>query len=673
MKFNLINVLIIILMFAGINTQANEFDWLRDDSRQSDKVTRYLQQQNQQTEAWLKPTVALQKTLLAEWGNNRPQRGEQPWLQIGKVEYSITNHKGKRALRTRDLMGQNLKMLVDISHRQAQSDYYELGSWTISPDLRYVALAEDYSGAELYTITVIDLFTQKERLIAKDYAANIVWGQDSKAIYLIGLEDKTQRPHTLQRFNVVNVNAKAPEYLLEETSKDWLLSFYPSGNKDYALVQSNNESSSEQRLLSLKSGNLSAPIRPRKTNVEYYADVDEEVLYLNSNRDGAFKLYRSSLSTPSQWTTFYQPKSGTQINNFYLFSAGPVVITQAEQVKKINVLSKNGAVRLTIELGTKGKVEWLSRAGDYNSNQLHIRTMSMVTPPKWDRLNTKTLQRTLLSQDNYPSFDADLYRTEQTYIQSGNEYIPVTLAYRKDKFNSKSAIFLYGYGAYGVTMKPYFMPQITSLMDRGVVYAIAHVRGGGYKGESWHKAGSGINKGVSIADFTQVAASMRGYKNGSHPIFAIGGSAGGTLVSASLNQRPDLFSGAILQVPFVDVVASMSDVSLPLTAQQYAEWGNPNSAYQLSFMRAYDPIQNLRIQNYPPVLARVGLQDRRVPYWEGAKYIATLSQMSQSSGPYLLHTDFKAGHASDRRQSLANQAREYSFLLTLDQLTKTEQ
>jgi len=658
-------------MFTGINIQANEFDWLRDDSRQSDKVTRYLQQQNQQTEAWLKPTVALQKTLLAEWSNNRPQRGEHPWLQIGKAEYSITNHKDKRALRTRDLRGQNLKMLVDISHRQAQSDYYELGSWTISPDLRYVALAEDYSGAELYTITVIDLITQKELLIAKDYAANIVWGQDSKTLYLIGLEEKTQRPHTLQRFYVAD--AKAPEYLLEETSKDWLLSFYPSGNKDYALVQSNNESSSEQRLLSLKSGNLSAPIRPRKADVEYYADVGEETLYLNSNLDGAFKLYRSSLSEPSQWISFYQPKSGVQINNFYLFSAGPVVITQTEQINRIIVLSKRGHVRLSIDLGTKGKVEWLSRAGDYNSNQLYIRTMSMVTPPKWDRLNTKTLQRSLLSQDNYPSFDAALYHTEQTYIQSGNEYIPVTLAYRKDKFNSKSAIFLYGYGAYGVTMKPYFMPQITSLMDRGVVYAIAHVRGGGYKGEAWHKAGSGINKGASIADFTQVAASMRGYQNGSHPIFAIGGSAGGTLVSASLNQRPDLFSGAILQVPFVDVVASMSDVSLPLTAQQYAEWGDPNSANQLSFMRAYDPIRNLKEQDYPPVLARVGLQDRRVPYWEGAKYIAKLSKISQGSGPYLLHTDFKAGHASDRRLSLVNQAREYSFLLTLDKLTKAEQ
>ncbi len=671
MKFNPINVLIILLMFAGINIQANEFDWLRDDSRDNDKVVNYLQQQNQQTKAWLKPTVPLQKELLAEWNSNRAQRGDQPWLLIGEAEYNITNHNGRRALLTRDLTGKNLNVLVDISLRQDKSDYYELGSWTISQDLRYVALAEDYNGAEQYTITVIDLSTQKEIVIAKGYAANIIWGQDSKTLYLIGLEDQTQRPNTLQRFYVAN--ATPSESLLEETSKDWLLSFYPSANKDYALVQSNNESSSEQRLLSLKSGNLSAPIRPRKADFEYYADVDEETLYLNSNLDGEFKLYRSSLSEPSQWTIFYQPKSGVQINNFYLFSAGPVVITQTGQVKKINVLSKSGLVRFSTDLGTKGKVEWLSRAGDYNSNKLHIRTMSMVTPPKWDILNTKTLQRTLLSQDNYPTFDPVLYHTEQINIQSGNENIPVTLAYRKDKFNAESAIFLYGYGAYGVTMKPYFMPQITSLMDRGIVYAIAHVRGGGYKGEAWHKAGAGINKVVSISDFTQVAESMKGYKNGQHPIFAIGGSAGGTLIAASLNQRPELFSGAVLQVPFVDVVASMSDTSLPLTAQQYDEWGNPNSASQLSVMRTYDPIRNLKAQGYPPVLARVGLQDRRVPYWEGAKYIAKLSQMSQSSGPYLLHTNFKAGHASDRRQSLANQAREYSFLLTLDKLTKAEQ
>ncbi|MGC3834508.1 prolyl oligopeptidase family serine peptidase [Moritella viscosa] len=669
MKFNSINVLIIILMFAGINIQANEFDWLRDDSRENDKVVNYLQQQNQQTEAWLKPTVPLQKELLAEWSNNRPQRGEQPWLLIGNAEYNIENHNGRRSLLTRELTGQNIKVLVDISLRQEKSDYYELGAWTISSDLHYVALAEDYDGSEQYTITVVDLFTQKEVVIAEGYAANIIWGQDSKSLYLIGLEKNTQRPNTLHRFYVAN--SKPAEFLLEETSKDWLLSFYSSGNKDYALVQSNNESSSEQRLLSLKSGNLSVPIRPRKTDVEYYADVDEETLYLNSNLDGVFKLYRSSLSEPSKWSIFYQPKLGAQINNFYLFSAGPVVITQADQIKKINVLSKSGRVRFSTELGTKGSVEWLSRSGDYNSNQLHIRTMSMITPPKWDRLNTRTLQRTLLSQDNYPTFDSALYYTEQVYIQSGTEKIPVTLAYRKDKFNSESAIFLYGYGAYGMTMKPYFMPQITSLMDRGIVYAIAHVRGG-YKGEEWHHAGAGINKAVSISDFTQVAESMKGYKNGLHPIFAIGGSAGGTLVSASLNKCPDLFSGAVLQVPFVDVVASMSDTSLPLTAQQYDEWGNPHLTSQLLIMRAYDPIRNLKIQDYPPVLTRVGLQDRRVPYWEGAKYIAKLSQMSQSSGPYLLYTDFKAGHASDRRQSLANQAREYSFLLTLDKLTKAE-
>lgn len=671
MKFNSTNALIILLVFAGLNIQANEFDWLRDDSRKSDKVMNYLQQQNQQTEAWFKPAAVLQKELLAEWSNNRPQRGELPWLQIGKAEYSITHDKGKRALRTRDLTGQNLKVLIDISSRQAQSDYYELGSWAISSDLRYVALAEDYDGSEQYTITVVDVFTQKEIIIAEGYAANIIWGQDSKTLYLIGLEEKTQRPNTLQLFYVAN--GKPSELLLEEASQGWLLSVYLSGNKDYALVQLNNESSSEQRLLSLKSGSLSAPIRPREVNVEYYADVDEEEsLYINSNLDGVFKLYRTPLKNSSQWTVFYQPKLDAQINNFYLFSAGPVVITQAEQIKKINVLSKDGRVRLSSSVGTKGKVEWLSRAGDYQSNQLHIRSMSMITPPKWDRLNTKTLQRSLLSQDYYPTFNADLYHTEQALIQSGNENIPVTLAYRKDKFNSKSAIFLYGYGAYGVTMKPYFMPQITSLMDRGIVYAIAHVRGGGYKGEAWHKAGSGINKRVSITDFTQVAASLKGYKNGHHPIFAIGGSAGGTLIAAALNQRPTLFSGAVLQVPFVDVVASMSDTSLPLSAQQYAEWGNPNSNSQLSAMHAYDPIRNLQAQDYPPVFVRVGLEDRRVPYWEGAKYMAKLSKISQSSGPYLLHTDFKAGHASDRRQSLANQAREYSFLLTLDQLTKAE-
>ena len=250
-------------------------------------------------------------------------------------------------------------------------------------------------------------------------------------------------------------------------------------------------------------------------------------------------------------------------------------------------------------------------------------------------------------------------------VNSDGVMIPVTLAYRKDKLTRTTPVFLYGYGAYGMTMKPYFMPQIISLLDEGVIYAIAHVRGGGFYGDAWYQAGKGINKENAILDFIAAARDLTTYNLGKRSIYAMGGSAGGTLVAAALNQAPDLFDGAVLKVPFVDVVNSMSDSELPLTAQQYGEWGNPNIADELKVMQQYDPYLNLSEQNYPPILIQVGLNDSRVPYWEGAKYYAKLSELTTGSGPYLLSTNFTQGHSTDRRQSLAQQAFEYAFLLSL--------
>lgn len=223
-------------------------------------------------------------------------------------------------------------------------------------------------------------------------------------------------------------------------------------------------------------------------------------------------------------------------------------------------------------------------------------------------------------------------------------------------------------------MKPYFMPQTISLLDRGVIYAVAHVRGGGFKGEQWYLAGKGLNKSNSISDFVAAARTLQNFQQGERAILAMGSSAGGTLVAGALNEAPEVFAGASLKVPFVDVINSMSDETLPLTAQQYAEWGDPHQESELSAMKAYDPYFNLSKADYPPVLISVGLNDRRVPYWEGAKYQAKLKSLTTGSGPYLLSTNFSQGHSSDRRQSLSQQAFEYAFLLSLTHKnTKAEQ
>ena len=515
-------------------------------------------------------------------------------------------------------------------------------------------------------MSVVDLKTQQVTLLAQNVDSSLAWSKDSKSLYLIPLEEHTSRPYALTKYFL---NESKPIQLTEELDSAWLLSYYLSSDKQFAVVQANSENSSEQRLLNLDNGEISKPLLPRKTGVEYYVDVSDSMLFANSNHDrNDFAFYSAPLTQAPHinlWRAVFEPTDESRISNFYLFESGAVVVSQSGASQSLNFLDKDNRYRSSQLLADAGQVAWVSQVGDYQSNKLHIRSMSLTQPAKWDRLNTDTLQRERFSQDHYPQYQQSAYQTEQVMVNSGGVTIPVTLAYRKDKLTKTTPVFLYGYGAYGMAMKPYFMPQIISLLDEGVIYAIAHVRGGGFYGESWYQAGKGIKKENAILDFIAVARDLTAYNLGKRPIYAMGGSAGGTLVAAALNQAPDLFDGAVLKAPFVDVVNSMSDSALPLTAQQYGEWGNPNIADELKVMQQYDPYLNLSEQNYPPILIQVGLNDRRVPYWEGAKYYAKLSELTTGSGPYLLSTNFTQGHSTDRRKSLAQQAFEYAFLLSL--------
>ncbi|MEF1229942.1 prolyl oligopeptidase family serine peptidase, partial [Vibrio fortis] len=455
--------------------------------------------------------------------------------------------------------------------------------------------------------------------------------------YLVKQEPKTQRPHTL-----INKSLKSgvETSLFQEHENAWLLSTYLTSDRNFAVVQSNSDNSSEQRFLDLNTGELSPPIQQRQEGIEYYADRFADHVYINSNHQRKnFQIYRVSRSdfmNIEAWHPFGRFEADEAINNFHLFRSGVVVQTNLQGKQKLHVFDDSDKLIKIENVAREGSVAWVSQVGDYNSNKLHIRSMSMIQP--------------------------------------GRHAVPVTLAYRKELLNKQSPVVLYGYGAYGVTMKPYFMPQTISLLDRGVIYAVAHVRGGGFKGEQWYLAGKGLNKSNSISDFVAAARTLQNFQQGERAILAMGSSAGGTLVAGALNEAPEVFAGASLKVPFVDVINSMSDETLPLTAQQYAEWGNPHKESELSAMKAYDPYFNLSKADYPPVLISVGLNDRRVPYWEGAKYQAKLKSLTTGSGPYLLSTNFSQGHSSDRRQSLSQQAFEYAFLLSLTHKnTKAEQ
>ena len=670
MKFS--HVFLGLLALSLPSVAADNFDWLRDDSRQDERVLSYLKKQNQKTEQFQKSYDEITQHLLSQWEAMGAEKGDKPWVIKNGQEWNLTRRQGNFVLLSRADKNAQEDVVYDFSSRQEERQYFQIGQWRIQGNS--LLFTEDIDGSEQYRALLVELNNGRVHELISNVDNGVLLSPNGKFAFVVSKEAKTQRPYQIVR---INTQTDEQKVLWQEDKTDWIMSFYPAADARFALVQSNNESTTEQKILNLDSGDLTASLRKPESGVEYYADVAQDRVFINSNLNGQFGLFETAMpekdvnTVESNWKSFLRSENG--VEQFYLYEAGLVALTKQDNQTTISVYSYDGTAKKTLPLEPEGRVAWLSTLGDYRSNKIRIRSMSMTTPPLWEEFDVKAQIKTNLSQDVYHGFSSQDYVSQRIMVKSHGVEVPVSLAYRKDKLSDNAPVVLYGYGAYGFTMKPYFMPQTVSLLDQGVIYAIAHVRGGGYFGADWHEQGRGVLKANSINDFTAAAQALKHFDGGERDVYAIGSSAGGTLVAGSINQAPDLFAGAVMKVPFVDVVASMSDTTLPLTAQQYGEWGNPTLPEQLKAMQAYDPILNIHKDAYPPMLVQVGLNDQRVPYWEGAKYLAQISSTSESTGPYLLQTDFHSGHRMDPRQAREQQAKEYAFLLSLIKTSKAEQ
>ncbi|WP_399425693.1 prolyl oligopeptidase family serine peptidase [Vibrio campbellii] len=670
MKFS--HVFLGLLALSLPSVAADNFDWLRDDSRQDERVLSYLKKQNQKTEQFQKSYDEITQHLLSQWEAMVAEKGDKPWVIKNGQEWNLTRRQGNFVLLSRADKNAQENVVYDFSSRQEERQYFQIGQWRIQDDS--LLFTEDIDGSEQYHAVLVELNNGRVHELISNVDNGVLLSPNGKFAFVVSKQAKTQRPYQIVR---INTQTNEQKVLWQEEKTDWLMSFYPAADARFAVVQSNNESTTEQKILNFDSGELTASLRKPESGVEYYADVAQDRVFINSNLNGQFGLFETEMSekdldtAESNWKSFLRSENG--VEQFYLYEAGLVALTKQDNQTTISVYSYDGKAKKTLPLESDGRVAWLSTLGDCRSNKIRIRSMSMTTPPLWEEFDVKALTKTNLSQDVYHGFSSQDYVSKRIMVKSHGVEVPVSLAYRKDKLSDNAPVVLYGYGAYGFTMKPYFMPQTVSLLDQGIIYAIAHVRGGGYFGGDWHEQGRGVLKANSINDFTAAAQSLKHFDGGERDVYAIGSSAGGTLVAGSINQAPDLFAGAVMKVPFVDVVASMSDTTLPLTAQQYGEWGNPTLPEQLKAMQAYDPILNIHKDAYPPMLVQIGLNDQRVPYWEGAKYLAQISSTSESTGPYLLQTDFHSGHRMDPRQAREQQAKEYAFLLSLIKTSKAEQ
>lgn len=664
-----------VLLASVLQNPLCDVCWLRDDSRKNATVLTYLKNENKTSENYLKPLMGTQEKLLNEWEVMVGNKAEAPWLDINGYNYRTLN-KGVRGVVVRKNQ-QREDVVIDMNQSAHNRAYYNLGNWSVSPNNRLVAIAENTVGDDNYIISVIDI-TSGETLTQfwGEYADTLVWKSDSEVI-VVENEANTYRPY---KAVLKNINTNTSITLYQETNPAWLVSAYIASDAKSILIQSNNHNSSIQYLLGSEEKPGIDPktalrlVKPRKSGIEYYVDVLNDEYFIKSNQGGKFKIYTAQ-DVQREWTPIIQPKG--DLTRWYLANRRIVIEEKKQGITLLEGFDLQGKKVFSNNLSKAASVGWMARNTNPASQTINIRTMGLSQPPAWKKLDIETGETVSSDADVYNQFDMKNYVSELISVKHQGVEVPVSLVYRKDMLTDDSPVFLYGYGAYGVTMRPYFMPQIISLIDRGAVYAIAHVRGGGFKGDDWYQAGKGVKRLNSIQDFTAVAQVMKQFRAGSsstkkvdRDILALGSSAGGTLVAAAINQRPELFKGAALQVPFVDVLSSMSDESIPLTRQQYAEWGNPNKPEERNVMRTYSPFDNISAQDYPAMLVRSGLFDSRVPYWEAAKYTARIKALSTANNPYLLVTDLQSGHSTDRTKALRQQAMDYAFLLNLTNLNK---
>lgn len=481
MKFT--HVFLGLIITSSSCFAVNDFNWLRDDARKDERVLTYLTEQNRKTEQHQKKYQTLTQDLLAQWEAMVADKGDKPWSIVNGREWTLTRRDSGYVLLSRSNQYAQENTVFDFSERQSAYPYYQVGQWQVSGDT--LLFTEDIDGSEQYRAVVVDLLSGQSTELATHVDSGVLLSPDGKMAYLVSKEMRTQRPHQILR---ISTESSAKTVVWHEYKSDWLLSFYRAADSRYVVLQSNNESTTEQKLVDLETGTVSDSLRVPEAGVEYYADVAKGRVYINSNLEGTFALYQTDLAPLSAtWQRFTTPRE--PLGQFYLYDAGVVALSKPNNVATLTVYSYQGQEKVILPLEQDGNVAWLSTLGDFESNKIRIRSMSMTTPPQWEEFDVKTLTKTLYSQDAYQDFDSQRYVSQRIFIKHDGVSVPVSLAYRKDKLHAQSPVMIYGYGAYGFTMKPYFMPQVISLLDQGVIYAIAHVRGGGYFGDEWHEQG----------------------------------------------------------------------------------------------------------------------------------------------------------------------------------------
>jgi len=659
------------------DVRIDEYFWL--NQREDQKVIDYLNAENQYTNEMMKDTELLQKKLYHEIKSKIKEDDESvPFKFNGYWYISRYETGGEYPIHTRKKENLNEKeeVMFNVNEMAKGHSFYNLAGVNISENNQLAAFGIDTVSRRIYTIRIKDLNTGK---LLSDKLENTtggsVWAADNKTLFY------TRKDETLRAFQIwkhkLGTDQSMDQLVFEEKDDTFDTFVFKTKSRKYIVIGSSSTVSDEYRFTAADHPDDDFKIiQPRERNLEYSIEHYGNDFYILTNKDKAtnFKLMRTPVekTEKNNWTDVIAHRPEVFIENFEIFNDFLVLEERFEGLTRINIRNWDGKTDYFLPFKEDVYSAGIGRNPEFDTDILRIGYTSMTTPNSVIDFNMKyKTSEVKKEQEVLGNFNKDDYETKRIWATARDGVkVPVSIVYRKDlKFGPDTPLLQYGYGSYGVNMDVYFSIPRLSLLDRGFIYAIAHIRGGQELGRPWYEDGKLLNKKNTFNDFVDISNYLieNHYTSAKH-LYAMGGSAGGLLMGAVMNQAPELYNGIVAQVPFVDVLTTMLDDSIPLTTGEYDEWGNPNEKEYYDYMKSYSPYDNIEKKDYPNLLVTTGLHDSQVQYWEPAKWVAKLRDLKTDHHLLLLKTNMDAGHggASGRFESLKETALEYSFIFKLE-------
>jgi oligopeptidase B len=670
----------------------DEYYWLRDDDRKDPAMLDYIKAENAYADALLEPLKPLQDTLYEEivgrikqddssvpfrdkgwWyysrfiaGKDYPvhaRRADAPGVDA--ISIQAANAKG-------DFAGE--QVLLDLNIMAEGKGYFGVGNYEVSPDNRILAWAEDDVGRRQYTVRFRDLETGTVLPdVITGVSANLVWADDNRTLFYVENDPETLLTVRVKK-HVLGTPASEDALVYEEEDDTFYMGIGRTRDDRFLTIEVQSTVSSELRYAPAADPSGFTVLAPRQRDVEYDADHHGGRWVIRTNDAGAtnFKLVTapSDATSRSQWTDLLAHDPDVFIEDVELFDGFTAVAERSAGLERLRLIKADGSQQY-VAADEPAYSMGLAANPEPESPWLRYGYTSLTTPSTTYELNVLTGERRQLKQQAVPGYDPAHYVTERLWIDARDGVkVPVSLVYRKGLAKDGTApLYQYAYGSYGISSDPGFSPTTVSLLDRGVVYAIAHIRGGQEMGRAWYEDGKLLKKQNTFNDFIDVTRGLvkLGYAAPGR-VAAMGGSAGGLLMGAVANQAPSDYRVMVAQVPFVDVVTTMLDTSIPLTTNEYDEWGNPEQKPFYDYMLSYSPYDNIKAQAYPALFVGTGLWDSQVQYFEPAKWVARLRDHNTGTAPIVFRTNMEAGHGgkSGRFRRYRELAEYYAFVL--DQL-----